>query len=141
LGEYKFNLWVLGGTQSEGPLSTTIILGGFMSFADDFAQLLQTSGVSIDPGAVPPPETIQAGLDSLEAWLGSLDSTTSPAVDEVTAEFPIKFGLSKSEVGIAPGLDGIMAAFDAMPASISASAVLANCKDALQKAIASQPQV
>ncbi len=110
-----------------------------MSFADDFAQLLQTSGASIDPGAVPPPETIQAGLDGLEGWLGSLDSTTSQAVDEVTAEFPVKFGLSNPEVGIAPGLDGIMAAFDAMPASISASTILTTCKDALQKAIAANP--
>ena len=112
-----------------------------MAFADDFAQLLQTSGVPIDPGSVPPPEIIQAGLISLEAWLDSLDAATSSAVDEVTAEFPVKFGLSKPGVAIAPGLDGIMAAFDAMPASISASAVLTSCKEALQKAIAAQPQV
>lgn len=105
-----------------------------MAFADDFAQALVNTGVSISASDIPSQDTIQAGLDNLQTWYSGLDSTTSSALDDVTASFPVKVGLCDPTVNVAPGLDKIMQAFDAMSASVSVSTVLMTCKDALKSA-------
>jgi hypothetical protein len=59
-------------------------------FAEDFARCLAESSVSVEPGAIPPPELLAQGLERLGEWISSLDDNTKAALDEVTADFPAK---------------------------------------------------
>jgi hypothetical protein len=102
-----------------------------MAFSDDFASALSNAGIPIDASVVPTQDVLQSGLNSLSEWLNSLDEGTRSAVEEVTADFPIKFGLSDPLVNIAPGLSDLLAACDSLQTSLSISTILDTCNSAL----------
>ncbi len=101
-----------------------------MPFQEDFANALNDFGITVDSSVIPSQDVLQNGLDSLSEWLSSLEDETRAAADEVTADFPVKFGLADAEVNIAPGLSDLLKAFDDLPASLSISTILDNCKTA-----------
>jgi hypothetical protein len=105
-----------------------------MPFAEDFAQALQNSGISVDGSELPSEDDIQTGLDGLQSWLESLEPATKLAVDEVTADFPVKAGLADPEVGIAPGIEAVLRAADQAPITLAISDFLEDCKNAVEQA-------
>jgi hypothetical protein len=109
-----------------------------MAFADDFAQALQASGINIDASKIPSQDVLQASLNSLQTWLGSLDSDTKSAADEVTADFPVKAGLADPTVNIAPGLSDLLTAADGLSESLSISSLVDSCASALQQVTGGQ---
>jgi hypothetical protein len=105
-----------------------------MPFAEDFAQALQNSGISLDASELPSEEDIQTGLDGLQSWLESLEPATKLAVDEVTADFPVKAGVADPEVSIAPSLQAVLRAADQAPVTLAISELLEGCKNAVEQA-------
>lgn len=83
-----------------------------MPFSEEFAALLQHSGIAVDVAQLADPEEIKAGIDGLQNWLESLDPITREATDGVTGQFPVKGGLATLDVNIAPGLSAVLGAAD-----------------------------
>jgi hypothetical protein len=104
-----------------------------MSFSDDFAQALREGGFDVEVASVPPRKALESGLERVRAWIDSLEEDTRSALDEVTAEFPIKRHLADPTVDIAPGLFDLLQAFDSVPASTSITKVLEVCDQALEQ--------
>jgi hypothetical protein len=92
-----------------------------VSFQDDFVAALSRSGVALAAGAAPSRESLEAGLTKLNTFIGSLDSDTAAALEEITTEFPIKALLSDPAVNIAPELNLVLKAFDQANARFSIS--------------------
>jgi len=90
-----------------------------MSFQDDLVADLSRSGVTLAAGAAPSRESLTAGLAKLNAFVGSLDSDTAEALEEVTTEFPVKAILADPAVNIAPELGSVLTAFDRSNARFS----------------------
>ena len=104
-----------------------------MAFSDDFASALSNAGITVDASVVPSQDVLRSGLDSLSEWLNSLDEVTRSTVEEITADFPVKFGLSDPLVNIAPGLSDLLTACDSLQASLSISTILGSCNSALEQ--------
>src|SRR5689334_6196787 len=107
-----------------------------MAFADTYVAVLGAAGISLAPSDLPDPNALQSGTDRLEEWLNGLEPDTRLAADEVTADFPVSAGLGDPEVNIAPELLPILAALDEAPVSLSATQLVAVCRDAFAQASA-----
>ena len=104
-----------------------------MDFKEDFANALNDLSISVDAFVIPSEDELQTGLNSLSQWLSSLEEGTRSAVDEITADFKVKFGRAEPTVNIAPGLSDLLHACDALEASLSISTILDNCNTALSQ--------
>ncbi len=121
-------------------------------FADDFVSALSAlkgvgigsdmvpaSGVSISSNIVPSATAIQADIKALTSWLRSLDEGTRQAIEEATADNPIKAGLADPKVGIVTSIGPILAAFDSHPSSQSIGIVGGLIAEAWEQAILKNP--
>ena len=107
-----------------------------MTFAEEFVEQLQNAGVPVPAESVPEREVLDRGLQSIQNWIGSLDENTQAALDEVTADFPVKAGLANDNVGIAPDLGGFLAAIDQLQASFPISTIVSSAVTASAAAAA-----
>jgi polysaccharide deacetylase 2 family uncharacterized protein YibQ len=103
-----------------------------MSFSESFAQILAQSGIEVDSNVIPDRQEVLSDLDSLQAWLSSLEEDTQAAIDDVTAANPIRAQLA--DAGIVQSIKPILAAFDDQSSSISISAALGIMKGAADQA-------
>lgn len=95
-----------------------------MTYEEEFAQILSDQGLSVDASIVPGQDSVDADLQQLSGWLGGLEQASKDAIDEVTADNPVKAGLADPSVAIVSSIGGILAAFDAQAAAISISSAL-----------------
>jgi hypothetical protein len=72
-----------------------------MPFQYDFSVFPLRSG-ALDPAIASTRDVLAEGLKKLSAFIPSLDSTTALAVEEVTANFPVKALLADLAVDVAP---------------------------------------
>ena len=105
-----------------------------MSYSQAFAEIMAGKGVPVDAATVPEQEAVNSDLEALGAWLNSLDEDTHAAIDLVTAENPVKYGLADPSVGIVRAIGPLLAAFDAKAASLSISTALGMLMDASTQA-------
>ena len=95
-----------------------------MNFADAISEQLQVSGISVASDLISDSNSFAADVDSLANWLSSLEDNTRSAIDELTADNPVKKDFADPEVAIVSSLGPILSAFDATTASFSISATL-----------------
>jgi hypothetical protein len=107
-----------------------------MTYEDAFAAAMAKVGMQVDAQAVPEQSLVDADLGKLGDWLGSLEQQTRDAIDQVTAENPVKAGLADRSVGIVGAIGPLLAAYDAQPASLSVSTALEQLRAASTEAAA-----
>jgi hypothetical protein len=95
-----------------------------MSYEETFAQILNDQGIPVDASAVPGRDAVEADLQRLGDWLGSLEDETKSAIDEATAENAVQAGLADPEVSIVQDIGGVLTGFDNQPSAISISSAL-----------------
>jgi hypothetical protein len=106
------------------PFATRWLGGGFMSYEETLAQILNDQGIPVDASAVPGRDAVEADLQRLRDWLGSLEDETKSAIDEATAENAVQAGLADPEVSIVQDIGGVLAGFDNQQSAISISSAL-----------------
>lgn len=94
-----------------------------MSFQEDFSADLSHQGVNLPAASIPRREVLEQGFTKLNDFVNSLDADTAEALGAVTQEFPVKALLASPEVGVAPELATVLAAFDQSQAPFSISQV------------------
>lgn len=102
-----------------------------MAFQDDFSAFLSRSGVSLDAADAPTQDLLAEGLRKLSAFIGSLDVVTASALEEISADFPIKALLADPSVNIAPELGSVFRAFDQSNTVFSIANLVEVCKQPL----------
>jgi len=90
-----------------------------MTYADEFARLLNERGIPVDAAVVPDKEFVDADVQVVREWLALLEENTRAAIDEVTAENAVQAGLGDPQVAIVGAIGPVLAAFDSQPESIS----------------------
>ncbi|WP_147444996.1 hypothetical protein [Corallococcus sp. CA053C] len=83
-----------------------------MPFADSFASLMSDRGIPLTPSAVPERDIVDQSLNSIQTWLAGLDTCVREGFDEGSAEAPVCFVLGSPEINVAPGIPGVLEAFD-----------------------------
>jgi hypothetical protein len=95
-----------------------------VSFADAISEKLQVSGILVASDLIPDSDSFGSDVVSLANWLSGLEDDTREAIDQLTADNPVKKDFADPEVAIVSSLGPILSAFDATNASFSISATL-----------------
>lgn len=103
-----------------------------MAFADSFVEQIRQSGIMVNPTDVGDRPSMQTDIDNLIQWQQALEGDTREAIDQLTAENPVKQAFADPEVAIVASLGPVLAACDAAPASISITDAIGIISGALQ---------